>query len=53
VRTILAGLGARAGQVRTRGVGWRFASYENDHGPGGTLLPRPAEHNRSVIVTRR
>ena len=52
VKAVLLRLGAAAGQIRTIGLGWRFPGYQNDQGPGGTLLPGPAEHNRSVIVTR-
>lgn len=50
VEATLISLGARAGQIRTRGLAWRFPGYVNDAGPGGALLPGPAEHNRSVIV---
>ncbi len=52
VKAILVRLGAGPVQIITRGVGWRFAGYRNDQGPGGILLPGPAEHNRSVIVTQ-
>lgn len=51
VKSVLLGMGADADQIRTRGLGWRFPGYENDQGPDGSLLPGPAEHNRSVIVT--
>lgn len=53
VKTVLRQLGASASQITVRGVAWHFAGYENDQGPDGTLLPGPAEHNRSVIVTKR
>lgn len=51
VRTVLTQLGAPSSQIAVRGVAWHFPGYENDQGPDGTLLPGPAEHNRSVIVT--
>jgi outer membrane protein OmpA-like peptidoglycan-associated protein len=51
VKVVLVRLGARAAQILTRGVAWQFPSYQNDRGPAGTLLPGPAEHNRSVIVS--
>jgi OmpA-OmpF porin, OOP family len=51
VKAVLVRLGARPAQILTRGLGWQFAGYQNDQGPDGTLLPGPAEHNRSVIVT--
>lgn len=53
VKTVLIRLGAAASQIFTRGLGWKFPGYQNDQGPSGILLPGPAEHNRSVIVTRR
>jgi outer membrane protein OmpA-like peptidoglycan-associated protein len=52
VRNVLLNMSAQPGQIRTRGLGWLFSGYENDQGPNGTLLPGPAEHNRSVIVTQ-
>jgi outer membrane protein OmpA-like peptidoglycan-associated protein len=52
VKRVLLHLGAKPDQIRTRGLGWLFPGYENDQGPNGTLLPGPAEHNRSVIVTQ-
>jgi OmpA-OmpF porin, OOP family len=51
VKAVLVSMGAYPGQITTRGLGWRFPGYQNDQGPGGTLLPGPAEHNRSVVVT--
>lgn len=51
-KAVLVQLGAEPGQITTRGLGWKFPGYQNDQGPDGTLLPGPAEHNRSVIVTR-
>ena len=51
VKTVLVHLDARPSQILTRGLAWQFPGYQNDRGPGGTLLPGPAEHNRSVIVT--
>lgn len=52
VRAVLVQMGARPSQIITRGLGWQFPGYINDQGPDGSLLPGPAEHNRSVIVTR-
>jgi OmpA-OmpF porin, OOP family len=52
VKGVLVGMGANADQIRIQGLGWIFPGYENDQGPNGTLLPGPAEHNRSVIVTQ-
>jgi OmpA-OmpF porin, OOP family len=49
---VLVSDGAQPDQIVTRGVGWQFRGYQNDQGPGGVLLPGPAENNRSVIVTR-
>ncbi len=51
IKAVLAQMGAQPSQIKTQGLGWQFAGYINDQGPGGTLLPGPAEHNRSVIVT--
>jgi outer membrane protein OmpA-like peptidoglycan-associated protein len=51
VRMVLVQLGASPRQIKTRGLGWKFAGYQDDQGPDGTLLPGPAEQNRSVIVT--
>lgn len=51
VKAVLVQLGASPSQIKTRGLGWRFPGYVNDQAPGGGLLPGPAEHNRSVIVT--
>ena len=52
VKAVLVHLGVQPSQITTRGLGWRFPGYINDQGPDGTLLPGPAEHNRSVIVTK-
>ena len=52
VKAALIQMGAAPGQIATRGLSWHFPGYINDQGPGGILLPGPAEHNRSVIVTR-
>ncbi|MGH3259035.1 MAG: OmpA family protein [Streptosporangiaceae bacterium] len=51
VKALLVDMGAQASQIITQGLGWQFPGYINDQGPGGTLLPGPAEHNRSVIIT--
>ena len=51
VKALLVKMGARASQIETQGLGWQFPGYINDQGPDGTLLPGPAEHNRSVIIT--
>lgn len=52
VKAVLVQLGAQPRQIATQGLGWRFPGYINDQGPDGSLLPGPAEHNRSVIVTK-
>jgi OOP family OmpA-OmpF porin len=52
VKAVLVQMGARPSQIITRGLGWRFPGYINDQGANGSLLPGPAEHNRSVIATR-
>ena len=51
VKTALVEQGASPDQITTRGVGWQFPGYVYDLGPNGVLLPGPAAHNRSVIVT--
>jgi OmpA-OmpF porin, OOP family len=51
VKAVLVSLGASPSQIETRGLGWQFPGYINDQAPGGGLMPGPAEHNRSVIVT--
>jgi OOP family OmpA-OmpF porin len=52
VRYLLVKMSAQHSQIDIRGLGWRFPGYVNDQGPDGSLLPGPAERNRSVIVTR-
>jgi OOP family OmpA-OmpF porin len=52
VKSVLIRLGAAPSQILTMGLGWKFSGYQNDQGPGGVLLPGPAEHNRSVIVRK-
>jgi OmpA-OmpF porin, OOP family len=52
VKAVLVQMGARPSQIKTQGLGWDFPGYINDQGPSGTLLPGPAEHNRSVLVSR-
>jgi OmpA-OmpF porin, OOP family len=52
VKNVLLSMNAQSDQISIKGVGWIFPGYENDQGPNGTLLPGPAEHNRSVIVTQ-
>ncbi len=52
VKAALVRMGAAPSQIVTQGLGWHFPGYINDQGPGGSLLPGPAEHNRSVIVTK-
>jgi outer membrane protein OmpA-like peptidoglycan-associated protein len=51
VKLVLVQMGVSPRQIETNGVGWRFPGYINDQASGGGLLPGPAEHNRSVIVT--
>jgi outer membrane protein OmpA-like peptidoglycan-associated protein len=52
VKAVLIERGVASSQIRVQGLGWKFRGYENDQGPHGTLLPGPAEHNRSVIVSQ-
>jgi outer membrane protein OmpA-like peptidoglycan-associated protein len=52
-KAVLVRLGVARGRIAARGLGWKFPGYENDQGPDGTLLPGPAEHNRSVILSWR
>jgi outer membrane protein OmpA-like peptidoglycan-associated protein len=51
VKAALVRMGTHPGQIVMQGLAWRFPGYINDQGPDGGLLPGPAEHNRSVIVT--
>jgi OOP family OmpA-OmpF porin len=51
VKSLLVKLGASASQITVIGVGSHFSGYVNDHGPGGVLLPGPAERNRTVIIS--
>ena len=51
VEAALVERGASTDQITVRGVGWQFPGYVNDQGANGVLLPGPAAHNRSVIVT--
>jgi outer membrane protein OmpA-like peptidoglycan-associated protein len=51
VARLLADLGAPADRITTHGVGSHFPGYQPDQGPDGTLLPGPAAHNRTVILT--
>ncbi len=53
VERVLVEFGVSGARIKIRGLGWRFPGYVNDQAPGGGLLPGPAEHNRSVIVTRQ
>jgi outer membrane protein OmpA-like peptidoglycan-associated protein len=53
VEAVLVSYSASPSQIRIRGLGWKFPGYQNDQGPNRTLLPGPAEHNRSVIVSER
>ncbi|MDX3455456.1 OmpA family protein [Streptomyces sp. ME02-8801-2C] len=50
VRTLLVDLGVPADRITVRGVGINWPGYVMDRADG-TLLPGPAEHNRSVILT--
>lgn len=52
VKAFLVQMGAASSQIVTDGLGWQFPGYINDQGPNGSVLPGPAEQNRSVIVTR-
>ncbi len=50
VRDVLTSLGVDGGRITTVGAGSDGPNHVNDLGPGGTLLPGPAAHNRSVVV---
>ncbi|HEX6354212.1 OmpA family protein [Actinophytocola sp.] len=50
VQRVLVDLGIAEGRLTTTGQGSRFDGYQQDHGPGGELLPGPAANNRKVIV---
>ncbi|MBV9010967.1 MAG: OmpA family protein [Pseudonocardiales bacterium] len=50
VKQELVGLGANPNQIETRGLGSYFAQYVPDNGPGGVLLPGPAQQNRTVRI---
>lgn len=50
VKQELDGLGANPDQIETRGLGSYFPQYVSDNGPGGVLLPGPAQANRAVRV---
>jgi outer membrane protein OmpA-like peptidoglycan-associated protein len=52
VTNVLVSLGAVPSQIMTRGLAWQFPGYVNDQGPNGTILPGPAEQNRSIIITQ-
>lgn len=51
VRATLVAVGADGSRITADGVGSEFPGYVPDQGPGGTLLPGPAQQNRKVIVT--
>lgn len=51
VASVLVSLGAPADRIHTTGLGSHFPGYRPDNGPAGPLLPEPATHNRSVILT--
>ena len=46
VKQELISLGADPSQIDTRGTGSYFPQYRPDNGPGGVLLPGPAQANR-------
>lgn len=51
VRSVLVDeLGADPARIQTDGVGSWFQGYVPDNGPGGELLPGPAQLNRTVRV---
>lgn len=50
VRSVLISLGIAASRITTVGDGSHWPGRVNDIGPGGALLPGPAEQDREVIV---
>jgi len=50
VEAALASLGIPASRITTMGDGSHWPGRMNDIGPGGVLLPGPAEQDREVIV---
>lgn len=50
VKQELVGLGADPARIETRGLGSYFREYVSDNGPGGVLLPGPAQQNRTVRI---
>jgi len=50
VKQVLVSLGISASRISTEGVGTDWPGHVSDIGPGGVLLPGPAEENREVIA---
>ncbi len=50
VKSVLVSMGIPASRITTVGDGSHWPGRVNDIGPGGVLLPGPAEQNRVVIV---
>ncbi len=50
VESVLVSMGIPASRITTVGAGSHWSGRVNDVGPGGVLLPGPAEQDREVIV---
>jgi outer membrane protein OmpA-like peptidoglycan-associated protein len=50
VESVLVSMGIQGSRVTTVGAGSHWSGRVNDIGPGGVLLPGPAETDREVIV---
>jgi OmpA-OmpF porin, OOP family len=50
VKQVLVSQGIAASRIGTKGVGTDWPGHVPDIGPGGVLLPGPAEQNREVIA---
>lgn len=51
VKDLLVSLGAPADRIEVKGLGSNFDGYVQDVGSDGSLLPGPAQANRSVRIT--
>jgi outer membrane protein OmpA-like peptidoglycan-associated protein len=50
VKSVLVSMGIPGSRITTTGDGSHWPGRVNDIGPGGVLLPGPAEQDREVIV---
>jgi OmpA-OmpF porin, OOP family len=50
VKSVLVSLGIAASRITTVGDGSHWPGRVNDIGPGGVLLPGPAEQDRKVVI---